>query len=331
MDFKKLMLISAGVFVVVVVIFVVFLKPSGEDISPITKEAQKMVKNNQKDEAIHSLLENEKKLDRQGKTLLKELKVEFYPIYLEKAEKAFNDEEYIVALERYKKVLTVIPSGTDPKPVEDNIKELEELADEILKAQEDYNQYMDTFKITIKNSNTLLSDFRSMLDQMEVGSISASDFVSHFKSEVDSSNTITNRLDSALAVSNKKLLDVHKEVVNMASAQHDLILTSLTLNDENKAQLLGKFRTQYLSLKQEQIILIQKLNDFAEKNHLEKVKIEQDENETTIPSTEKEHDTIEPTKKTDKATESLDESVSSENKADRPTEETSEQPEEKQE
>lgn len=319
MDFKKLMIISAGVFVVVAVIFFVFLKPTGEDIGPITKEAQQIIENNGKEEAIGFLLENEEKLDRHGQTLLQELKAEVYPIYLEEAEKAVKDQEYVIALERYKKVLTVIPNGTDPKPIEANIKELEKLAEEILKLQEDYDLYMDTFQFTIKKSNNLLSDLRGMLDRLEVGSVSASSFVSHFKSEVDTSNTILNRLDNALTVSNKELLDIHKDVVNMANKQHNLILTSLTLTDENKMNQVGKFKSDYLSLKQEQINLIQKLNNFAEKNHLEKVKIEQVEMESSIPSIVEEEDkatdeTEEPVKQAEEneQTENPDEAVSSE-------------------
>lgn len=288
MDVKKFMIISAGVFVVVAAIFIFFLKPSGEEINPITAQAQQLIDNNQKEKAVDLLLENEKKLDNQGKKLLEGLKVELYPTYLEEAEKAFKDEEYVLALERYKEVLKVAPEGTDTKPIEKNIKELEELADEIIKLQEDYDQYMKTFNSTIEKSNALLTDFRSMLDQLEVGTISASQFVSHFKSEVDTSNTILNGLDSALSVSNQELLDIHKKVVKLANDQHNLILTSLNLTDANKVELVEKFKSQYLSIKQEQINLIQELNNFADEYHLEKSTIEDVETKSTTPLIEEE-------------------------------------------
>lgn len=341
MDFKKIMIISAGVFIVVAAIFFVFLKPGGDEVGPITKEAQELVANNEVEKAFNLLLENESELDDQGKTLLEEIKVQLYPIYLEDAEKAFEEEAYVLALENYKKVLTVVPQGTDPKPIQKNIKELEELAEKILKLQKDYDQYMETFQFLIKNSNNLLSDFRGMLDQLEVSSITTDNFVSYFKSEVDTSNTILNKLDSGLTVSNEELLNIHKNVVNMANTQHDLILTSLTLTDANKAELIGQFKSQYLSLKQEQINLIQELNNFANKNHLEKVTIEQSGERDALPNFENEEATSEKTieqktdaaseDKTDTKTENPDETVSSEaeqateDKVDEKTEESSNQ------
>jgi tetratricopeptide (TPR) repeat protein len=309
MDFKKLMIVSAGVFVVVAVLFFVFLKAGGEEVSPITKEAQQLVEQDKKEKAIELLLDNEKKLDKQGLALLEQLKTELYPVYLEEAEKAFQDEEYVLALEKYKKVLHLAPSKEDKKTIEDNIKELEKLADEILQLQEDYNQYMETFKSTIVDSNRLLTDFRSMLDQLEVGSISSADFVSHFKSEVDKSSTILSRLDNGLTVSNQQLLDIHKEVVDLMNRQHNLILSSLNLTDSNKSELTESFKGEYLSIKQTQISLIQKLNDFAETNHLEAVTMDNIEQTTDTPDFSQSEDTDE--EKEDKGTEKQTEEVDS--------------------
>ncbi|MEX3623509.1 hypothetical protein [Viridibacillus arvi] len=289
MDLKKILILSAGIFAVFAVGFFFFLKGGSGEVGPITAQAQEEVANNKSGEALQLLIDNEKSLDQPGLVLLEELKEQYYKIYLEEAQTAANNADYLLAYEKYSKLIKIVPKNEDVKKIEDTLRELEKIVEEIKLLQEAYTKYMSTFESALQDSNLLLKDFKTYLNKLEVSMITTKKFSKHFKGKIDSSNEILNKLDTALSINNADLLSIHKDVVNLMNTQHSMFLMALTLKSNEKVEKVEDFKSTYLSIKEEQIELIQNLNNFATENHLKVVTISEDNMQNKDKTNEQEN------------------------------------------
>lgn len=272
MKFKNILLISAGVFIIIMALLYFFVFPKNNEVGPITIEAQQLTADKKYEEALQLLIEKKNELDPTGENLLSELQAEIYPVLLEEAQKLETEKDYILAYEKYQK-LHVIAPDENIEVIEDKLRDLEQIVNEIKELEAAYEKYMLTFEEALYDSNVLLKEFKANLDKFEVGLLKPEGFSKVFSSKIDASNEILNKLDSALSINNKDLLSIHKNVVNLMNKQHNMILESLKVKAKESDDLIRNFKQTYLDIKENQIVIIQELNTFAVNNNLKIVTI----------------------------------------------------------
>lgn len=273
LNLKKAIIMGGGATFIIVLAVVFIFKGNNEQVSPITAKAQEQVTNKQSEKALNYLLDHKEGLDQKGQVLLEQLKGQYYPQYLEDADRANKDSDYVLAYEEYQKALKALPKDGDGDEIENNLRSLKKLVEDIKELQNVYDTYMITFNSTLKNSNGLLMDYKTYLDKLEAGTISKKDFSKHFKDKLKLSNAILSQLDNGLSITNTELLGIHKEVVTLMNTQHDMIITAISLEKPKKSSDESSNReTQlkdlYINIKEKQIEIIQEINDFVVKNHL---------------------------------------------------------------
>lgn len=272
MKFKNILLISAGVFIIIMALLYFFVFPKNNEVGPITIEAQQLTADKKYEEALQLLIEKKNELDPTGENLLSELQAEIYPILLEEAQKLETEKDYILAYEKYQKLYVIAPNE-NIEVIEDKLRDLEQIVNEIKELEAAYEKYMLTFEEALYDSNVLLKEFKANLDKFEVGLLKPEGFSKVFTSKIDASNEILNKLDSALSINNKDLLSIHKNVVNLMNKQHNMILESLKVKAKEADDSIRNFKQTYLDIKENQIVIIQELNTFAVNNNLKIVTI----------------------------------------------------------
>lgn len=266
MNLKKILILSAGVFVIIAGLVVFFLMPDGE-VSPVTAEAQQLVQVNKDEEALLLLIKNKEGLDDTGVKLIGQLQSEIYNRYVTEAQKAIDEEDFVLAYETYQTLLQFAPEK-DIETIQKNLRGLEKIVTDIKALEKAYTSYLITFEKALNDSNSLLVSFKSALDKYEIGVYTANDFKKEFTSKIDVSNGILTTLDSGLKTNNQNLLSIHKDMVNLMNQQHNMLLASLQVKGEDKSSAINKFKKTYLDIKEEQISIIQSLQEFSIKHNL---------------------------------------------------------------
>lgn len=251
-----------------IVVSVIFILGSGENA--VVQEAKEALAANEIEKGYEILKKGSEnnQLDQEGQALYVEVQEYMYNTYFKKASSAKQKNQYREAYEAYKIVLETTTNQEEAEKIEEIINTLETQMYEQEALQKQLDRYMETFKMVIDDSNILLSDYKRALDEVKINKMSAEQFVESVKNKISKSNQISTMLDKALYMKNEELLNIHKTLINDIQFQHDMLLQSLELKEENKKELIDIFNSQYLKIKQNQVSIIQRLNLFAEKNHL---------------------------------------------------------------
>ena len=120
--------------------------------------------------------------------------------------------------------------------------------------------YEELMVLTFDESNDLLTDYNNALDELYSKKITEEEFTLKVKSYIPRANEISSRLDTVMYDVDESMYDVHKSVIAVTNDQHQLMLDTVEMyDDENKQIEKSKLRERYVKIKEDQATILQEL------------------------------------------------------------------------
>ncbi|QOY37620.1 hypothetical protein AWH56_008580 [Anaerobacillus isosaccharinicus] len=130
--------------------------------------------------------------------------------------------------------------------------------------------YADLVTEIFDESNDILSQFNSLIDRLYASTASEAQFAQIVNDMLPRSNDLLKKLDEALYIINDDFYGFHKDLITLVNFQHQLLLEAIKkANSENEQLDLNKLRSDYVKIKQDQTILIQKIKSILQKQSVQ--------------------------------------------------------------
>lgn len=128
-----------------------------------------------------------------------------------------------------------------------------------------YEEYTVMFMNVMDQSNSLLTSYSNYLDDLYTRKSSDSEFGQTVRTLIEPSSEILTKLDEHLYSLEGELGEFHRELIALVTRQHRLFRDSVdqALQEEKRSMDKEHFHDEYLAIKQQQTVLVEKLKQIT--------------------------------------------------------------------